>query len=515
MNRRELLTGAAGLATGAALPHPHLQALAGSVPSPARLALDPCRPQYHLLPAANWMNDPNGPIYWRGNYHLFYQYNPEGAYWGDMHWGHAVSPDMIHWQHRPVALAPTADGPDAAGCFTGTAIVDQDQVAAIYTGVVRDTTHRATLDDGVHRFRESQCLALALDDELVRWRKLARPVIASPPARLQVTGFRDPAPWRHADAWYLAVGSGTRLRGGAVLLYRSQDLREWTYLHPLAEGEPTGSDAVNPVAAGDMWECPDFFPLDGRYVLLYGTEGAVHWQTGLLDEKTLRFHPQRTGILDQGAFYAAKTQLDAHGNRIVWGWIPEQRPLEQYRAAGWAGMMSLPRRLSLDSEGRLRVQVSPAVRILRGHARQLRAGSGTSGQLSSLAIADATGELQGSFHRGDTPFTVRVLGTLPNGQRLPAIVALHFDPAAPHQITIDNTVIALPVSDQPSLDIDIYLDGSVAEIFLQRSAAYTTRFYYPGGAAPRVQLQLQGSASTLQHLSAWQLRPISPDRLTR
>ena len=77
-----------------------------------RLAADRLRPQYHLLPAANWMNDPNGPIFYRGRYHMFYQYNPNGAFWGSIHWGHATSPDMIHWQHEPVALAPTADGYD-------------------------------------------------------------------------------------------------------------------------------------------------------------------------------------------------------------------------------------------------------------------------------------------------------------------------------------------------------------------------------------------------------------------
>ena len=90
-----------------------------------RLASDPLRPQYHLLPAKNWMNDPNGPIYWKGLYHMFFQYNPGAAVWGDMHWAHAVSPDMIHWRHLPLALAPSPDGPDADGCFTGSAVDDR------------------------------------------------------------------------------------------------------------------------------------------------------------------------------------------------------------------------------------------------------------------------------------------------------------------------------------------------------------------------------------------------------
>ena len=85
------------------------------------LAADPHRPQYHFLPPSNWMNDPNGPIYWRGNYHVFYQFNPHAARWGDMHWAHAFSPDMVHWRHMPIALSPQRGGPDRDGCFSGIA----------------------------------------------------------------------------------------------------------------------------------------------------------------------------------------------------------------------------------------------------------------------------------------------------------------------------------------------------------------------------------------------------------
>src|ERR1019366_10519926 len=87
-----------------------------------KLAHDPLRPQYHLLPPHNWMNDPNGPIWWKGKYHLFYQLNPHAAVWGDMHWGHATSPDMIHWKHQQIALAPKPGGPDSEGCFSGSAV---------------------------------------------------------------------------------------------------------------------------------------------------------------------------------------------------------------------------------------------------------------------------------------------------------------------------------------------------------------------------------------------------------
>src|SRR6476620_4558988 len=101
----------------------------------ARLAADPLRPQFHLLPASNWMNDPNGPIYWKGKYHMFFQYNPNAAVWGDMHWNHAVSEDMVYWKHLPIALAPTPGGPDKDGCFTGSIVVEKGVPTMLYTGV--------------------------------------------------------------------------------------------------------------------------------------------------------------------------------------------------------------------------------------------------------------------------------------------------------------------------------------------------------------------------------------------
>ena len=99
---------------------------------------EPHRPQYHFLPPANWMNDPNGLIHWQGRYHMFYQYNPHAAQWGYIHWGHADSPDLVHWTHRPIALAPHAGGPDADGCFSGCAVSAGGRAAFLYTGVKKD-----------------------------------------------------------------------------------------------------------------------------------------------------------------------------------------------------------------------------------------------------------------------------------------------------------------------------------------------------------------------------------------
>jgi beta-fructofuranosidase len=189
------------------------------------------------------MNDPNGPIFWKGKYHMFFQYNPKTAsFSGPMHWAHAVSPDMVHWKHLPIALAPTPGGPDADGCWTGTAVVRNGVVTLLYTGVVHAPEAEATIRDGEHSLRESQCYATSTDADLVHWTKRATPVIAAPPKGLQVTGFRDPTPWFQNGAWYMAVGSGIKDKGGVILLYKSSDLENWEYQHILAShGQTTGS----------------------------------------------------------------------------------------------------------------------------------------------------------------------------------------------------------------------------------------------------------------------------------
>ena len=128
---------------------------------------DPHRPRFHFLPAKNWMNDPNGLIQWQGQYHLFYQYNPNGAVHGTIHWGHAVSSDLIRWTDLPIALTPTPGGPDAAGCWSGCAVDNHGIPTLIYTGIRP----------------QAQCIATSLDG-LITWEKFSgNPVLKSPPPR--------------------------------------------------------------------------------------------------------------------------------------------------------------------------------------------------------------------------------------------------------------------------------------------------------------------------------------------
>lgn len=527
MDRRNVLKSAAMLAAAGLLPSAGfsekgiLSAMAPDahdafpLAEARKLAADPLRPQFHLLPRHNWMNDPNGPIYWKGMYHMFFQYNPTAAVWGDMHWNHAVSLDKVHWRHLPIALAPTPGGPDAAGCFSGTAVDDNGVVTVIYTGVVDTTEAQETIPASNPPMRESQCLATSTDPELKIWRKEPRAVIAAPPAGMAIAGFRDPAPWRSGDWWYMAIGSGMPGVGGEILLYRSRNLRAWEYLHKLVEGQGSGRRTSNPVDDGDMWECPDFFALDDQHVLLHSTEGHVHWQSGALDESAMKFHPERAGLVDQGNFYASKTQIDQHGHRILWGWINEQRPVSEYSAAGWAGMMSLPRVLSLLSNGQLHMEFDPTLHKLRRDGQSLAiVTSTTADQLQALKIRQATGEFAAVLGRGDQPFELSMLGHLPGGELPAPVFKLAYDPKKPESLILDGSPVPLAGEATEPLEVHAYVDGSVIELILHGQIAYTKRFYYEGDTAPNLWLKMDGDIAALQSLQVWQIRPISTDRLT-
>ncbi|MDE3163964.1 MAG: glycoside hydrolase family 32 protein, partial [Acidobacteriota bacterium] len=459
------------------------QATPPDSPTPAN---DPLRPEFHLMPQHNWMNDPNGPIFWKGNYHLFYQLNPHAAVWGDMHWGHAISTDMIHWRHEPIALAPTPGGPDSEGCFSGSAVVDQGTPTFIYTGVQNAAPHDVTLHDAANKLRETQLLAIAEDVNLLRWKKLPQPVIAAPPAGMNVTGFRDPCPWREADGWYLAVGSGERGKGGCALLYRSQDLRHWEYLHPLAQGQPTGSTAADPVDSGDMWECPDFFEVDGRHCLLYSTERKVYWTTGDYDRRTHRFTPTRQGILDYGAYYAPKSFLAPDGRRILWGWIPETRPQAEYAAAGWAGCMSLPRVLGVNAEDQLTMRVAAEAEKLRGTPMRGTLKGGAQNLPLDLLHQEVA------------------LNLAPHTQS--ATLRLLVDKKPAWELLLDwrsgtgrcaDRSFPLPARAAAPAQVRLYLDASVLEAFIGDTAAITTRCYTlrPSHIALEVTLDAAGSGA--------------------
>jgi beta-fructofuranosidase len=287
------------------------------------------------------MNDPNGLVQWQGTYHLFYQHNPEAPVWGPMYWGHASSPDLVHWTHLPIALSPTPGGPDQSGVWSGCAVDWNGVPGVMYTGRDGDSEHA--------------CLASSRDG-LLTWKKYSgNPVISETPPGLDLVGFRDPCVWRVNGVWLMTLGTGIRGVGGAVLLYSSANLTDWHYLGPLVTGDQNQKE---PLWTGEMWECPGFFPLGDRHVLILSAMGhfpprALYTLYFLGEFRDYRFTPEVYAKMDGGDiyFYAPQTFLDESGRRIAFGWSREARSVEAQIAAGWAGVMTLPRLLDWREDG--------------------------------------------------------------------------------------------------------------------------------------------------------------------
>lgn len=323
------------------------------------------KPQWHFSAKRGWINDPNGLIFFKGYYHLFYQFNPYKPIWGAMHWGHAISRDLINWEHLPIALAPSEvyDNYEKGGCFSGCAVDDNGILTLLYTGVAYNQG----------KIVQSQCLALSEDG--IHFEKYeGNPVIAGPPESGS-DAFRDPKVWLHENIWYMVIGTSKDGLGKA-LLYKSLDLKKWEYINVLCESRGE---------FGSMWECPDFFELNGKHVLTFSPVGVGYrkavYLVGDMDYKTGRFHYQSIGEIDWGFdYYAPQTMLDNKGRRIIiawansWDWMPWWKGYSPAISEGWCGSLSFPREVKLCTDGKLQFIPVEEYKLLRvGHSKKVKA----------------------------------------------------------------------------------------------------------------------------------------------
>ncbi|HEV8636430.1 MAG TPA: glycoside hydrolase family 32 protein [Chloroflexota bacterium] len=460
------------------------------------VAGDRHRPRYHFLPPANWMNDPNGLIQWKGRYHLFYQYNPNGPFHGTIHWGHAVSDDLVRWRDLPIALAPTPGGPDQDGVYSGCA-VDRDGVPTlVYTGIRP----------------EVQCIATAADagdPDLVAWRKHpASPVIGAHPEGLEVEGFRDPFVWREPDGWCCAVGSGIKGVGGTIFLYRSQDLVRWEYLHELCTGSVDQT--------GRMWECPNFLPLGGKHVLVISPIPLrkVLYLVGTYADR--RFTPEAVGVVDEGgSYYAPQVMRDAQGRWLMWGWLREARSEDGSRAAGWSGAMSVPTVLSLAADGALALRPVPELEALRGaHRRRAEVDLAPTG---ADPLADVRGdrlEIVAELEPGDAAQVGLRLGCSPGGEEETRVV---YDRAAGEvridreRASLDPATVrdvrgsAVRLRPDGSLKLQLFLDGSVLEVFANDRICLSSRIYPTRADSRGLGLFASGGRARLRAVDVWEM----------
>ena len=311
------------------------------------------RPRFHMTPSIGWTNDPNGFAFYKGEYHLFYQSNPYDTVWDSMHWGHAVSRDLLHWKYLPCALAPD-EHYDSFGVFSGSSIELPDgKQLLMYTGVLKEGGNPHGKDI------QTQCIAVGNGLDYRKYE--GNPVLDATdlPEGMSKNDFRDPKIWQESDGSYRCV-VGTRIpeKEGAIILFSSPDGFSWKYESILIQ---------NDGRFGMMWECPDFFELDGQHVLLcspqdmlpegfeYHNGNGTLCLIGQLDESGKHFTFHHNQAVDYGIdFYAPQTTLAPDGRRIMIAWMQNWDTCDQNGAKErkWFGQMTLPRELSIRN-GRL------------------------------------------------------------------------------------------------------------------------------------------------------------------
>lgn len=482
------------------------------------------RPQYHFTPAVNWMNDPNGMVYYNGEYHLFYQYNPFGIRWGHMSWGHAVSRDLVHWEHLPVAI-PEADGVMA---FSGSAVVDWNNTSgfgedgrppmvAIYTG----------------HSEQGQDQRLAYSNDSGRTWTIYE---GNPVLDRGLKDFRDPKVfWYEPDQkWVMVVALPVEHK---VQFYASKDLKAWTHLSDFG---PAG-------AVGGIWECPDLFPLpvDGdpnnvRWVLDVnlnpgGPAGgsAGQYFIGHFDGKTFTTDgPARTGDeharwFDYGPdYYAAVSWSDVpevDDRRLMIGWMNDWRYAGDIPTDPWRSAQSLPRRVSLQTiDGRVELVQEPVVELAQlrrtqHHMQGTVVPEGTT-SLADRGIAGKTLEIVAEFEAGDADvFGLKVR----TGAGQETVVG--YDVAAGevfvdrtrsgdvafHAAFADRYEAPLPARDG-RVRLRVFVDWSSVEVFAGDGRTVLTSLVFPDPSSEGVALFAEGGSARLVSLDAWELASAWP-----
>lgn len=419
------------------------------------------RPRYHVSGERNWINDPNGPIHHAGRYHLFFQANEHAPAWGPPSWGHVSSDDLVTWRRHPVALAPQPGGPDADGCWSGSALVLDGRPAVYYTGVV-----------GHHDARvESVCRAWGSADLLAWERDVANPLVPGPPPGRDSGYHRDPFLWCDGDGWHMLLGSGTVEgdRHGQILRYDSPDASAWTYGGVFFEAPRT----LAGLDLGEHWECPQLvWGDDGAVALIVscqspdaerplmhsvGFVGAVHGG---------RLEAALQGVIDHGdVFYAPAVCTDARGRTLLWGWLQERLDADRQASLSHVGALSLPRQAKVDHGG-LTLSLVPEVQHLRQRRLDGNGRDGYDGRDQMELVAACGGGT------GSATWTLGADGA--------DVASIGVDLAAGHvAVTTGDQALRAPLAARGEHELRVFVDGSAVEVFVDHDVALSTRCYPP------------------------------------
>jgi fructan beta-fructosidase len=482
----------------------------------------PYRPQFHFSPREHWTNDPNGLVYFEGEYHLFYQFNPFGDVWGHMSWGHAVSRDLLHWRELPVAL-PEENG---IMIFTGSTVVDEHNTSgscldgkpclvAVYTGHTPEAAGRPAL--------QTQNLACS-NDRGRTWTKYR----ANPVLNLNASDFRDPNVfWSDtARRWVMAVALPNDHK---VLFYGSSNLKNW---EKLSEFGPAG-------ATGGQWECPTMveLPVDGtqrtRWVLkvglnpggLQGGSGEQYF-VGTFDGSRFRNdNPTFTTLwTDYGKdCYCALTfnGMERRDDPVMIGWMSNWQYADKVPTKPWRGQMTVPRSLALSAlpEG-IRLVQKPVEAVARLRDKHVEWHGTSPVELNHVLQTEhgSSFELQTAVARvGEATIGWKLLAV--GG----AFTEVGYD-GARNELFVDRThsgvtgfsrdfpvrtAAPLAIGDAP-LSMTILVDRSTIEVFAQGGRIAVTNLAYPPAGAQAIQFYSRGEQTGQITVDLWSLRSTWP-----
>ncbi|OOM14537.1 glycoside hydrolase family 32 protein [Clostridium saccharobutylicum] len=460
---------------------------------------------YHIMSQANWINDPNGLIQYKGEYHVFYQHHPYDENWGPMHWGHVKSKNLVNWEYCPIALAP-GDEFDKDGCFSGSAVDNDGELTLIYTG-------HNYIDEEKDIFYQNQNIAIS-SDGIIFQKVKQNPVVAKPPVD-SIHHFRDPKVWKHDDKWYMVLGNSTKDNVGRVILYTSEDLRKWEYVGVLAESNGE---------LGYMWECPDFFELNGKHVLTFSPQGLDKkgdlycnlYQTGYLvgeyDYEKNQFIHGSFNELDTGHdFYAVQTLLDDKGRRIAIGWMDMWESDMPTKEDGWCGALTLPRVLTLGKNNKIMMNPVEELKMLRESEHNECVNEYISETKSYLAKANSKlMELKATFNLNDCnakSFGLKLRGV----DKEETLLTYNLDN---QKLTLDcskcgkekDGIRNSSLEKASKLLMHIFLDRSSIEVFINDGESTMTSRIYPKEDMLGVELFANNGEVQVEEFTYWNLK---------
>jgi beta-fructofuranosidase len=439
---------------------------------------DPTRPRYHFCAPVGWMNDPNGTIFHRGYYHVFYQWNPYGDTWAHIHWGHARSRDLITWEHLPVTLKPDSELGEEH-CFSGCLTLRENQPPLIlYTAI----------GPQMKVLESAQQWAAVGDSELIAWQKHPRnPILTTRRhGNVEVLDWRDPFVFEANKRTFLLLGGKLATKdapAAVVLLYEAQDatLEQWVYRGILFRHPDLTRPSV---------ECANIFKSGTQWVLLLSTHRQVEYYIGDFDADAGRFHAQTAGLLDgSDQFYATNLLRDAQQRQICFGWIRGFAPNR-----GWNGCLALPRVLWLDAYGCLCQRPVPEVNRLHAaayHAAEI--------PLTTYALADFQGDaLDLQARLTCEPQATCGIHLTPDDEQAEPIVFT----CTPQEIRLNDKWLPFQREAEAEVDLRMFLDRSVVEVFINSQASLTL-VLQPPVSSYRVELFAENGRATLRQLDVW------------